>query len=247
MNFTKTIFALLLITSMVITPTYAKRSHKRTTIHGIFSGWYQKLRRAGGAKFHRELVDAGDNAGIALMHRGEKVGNVVASGLSKAYTAACVATETGTHLAGTLAKGTLNAGFVIGKASINAFDAGMDSLVESSKTCVEPAWHEMQRTTKHIFVHGNMKTIPKDTLDNTFPGFSTNTTNILRHGEPDICSAWKHIPTAVRKVLLDSDGHHPHYKTNAELADAFEEAFKTDSSVKRHIVEDCDTVFDMSC
>ena len=180
MKITKTIFALLLITSMVITPTYAERSHKRPTLSGVFSGWAQQLRRAGGAKFHRELVDAGDNAGISLMTHVEKAGNVVASGLSKSYTAACFATETGTHLVSNLAKGSLNAGLVIGKASINAFDAGMDSLAESSKTCVTPAWYEMQRTTKHIFVHGDMKTIPRNTLDMTFPSLATKVVNKLK-------------------------------------------------------------------
>jgi hypothetical protein len=245
----KTIFALLLITSMVITLTYAERSHKRPTLGGVFSGWYQQLRRAGGAKFHRELVDAGDNAGIAFMNRAEKAGNVIASGLSKSYTAVCFATETGTHLASNLAKGTLNAGLVIGKASINAFDAGMDSLAESSKTCVNPAWIEMKRTTKHIFVHGDMKTIPRDTLHKTFPGLSSKVVNKLKISDTDICAAWKKIPDTVREVLEDKvyDTSHPHYATKTELADAFEDAFKTDSSVKRHIVEDCATDFVMTC
>jgi hypothetical protein len=262
MKITKTIFALLLITSMVITPTYAERSHKRPTMGGVFSGWYQQLRRAGGAKFHRELVDAGDNAGIAFMNRVEKAGNVIASGLSKSYTAACFATETGTHIVGNLAKGTLNAGLVIGKASINAFDAGMDSLAESSKTCVTPAWIEMKRTTKHIFVHGDMNTIPVDTLDKTFPGLSTKVVKKLRiTDDTDICAAWKKVPATVLEVIdeynphdplkkmspQDYDTSHPHYATKIELADAFEEAFKTDSSVKRHIEEDCSTDFVMTC
>ena len=248
MKITKTIFALLLITSMVITPTYAERSHKRPTLSGVFSGWAQQLRRAGGAKFHRELVDAGDNAGISLMTHVEKAGNVVASGLSKSYTAACFATETGTHLVSNLAKGSLNAGLIIGKASINAFDAGMDSLAESSKTCVTPAWNEMTRTTKHIFVHGDMKTIPRNTLNNIFPGLSRKVVNKLRiPNDTDICAAWKKIPDTVREVLEDFDTSHPHYATKTDLADAFEEAFKTDSSVKRHIEEDCSTDFVMTC
>ena len=249
MKITKTIFALLLITSMVITPTYAERSHKRPTIGSVFSGWAQQLRRAGGAKFHRELVDAGDNAGISLMTHVEKAGNVIASGLSKSYTAVCFATETGTNIAGNVAKGTLNAGIVIGKASINAFDAGMDSLVESSKTCVTPAWIEMKRTTKHIFVHGDMKTIPRNTLDMTFPSLATKVVNKLKISNTDICAAWKKVPDTVREVLEDKDYNisHPHYTTKTELADAFEDAFKTDSSVKRHFEEDCSTDFVMTC
>jgi len=248
MNFTKTIFALLLITSMIITPTYAERSHKRPTMGGVFSGWYQQLRRAGGAKFHRELVDAGDNAGIAFMNRAEKAGNVIASGLSKSYTAVCFAGETSVNLVGNLATGTLNAGVVIGKASINAYDAGMDSLADSSKTCVNPAWIEMKRTTKHIFVHGDMNTIPRDTLDKTFPGFSTKVVKKLRiTDDTDICAAWKKVPDAVREILDDYDISHPHYATKTELADAFEDAFKTDSSVKRHFEEDCTTDFVTTC
>jgi len=248
MNFTKTIFALLLITSMIITPTYAERSHKRPTMGGVFSGWYQQLRRAGGAKFHRELVDAGDNAGIAFMNRAEKAGNVIASGLSKSYTAVCFAGETSVNLVGNLATGTLNAGVVIGKASINAYDAGMDSLADSSKTCVNPAWIEMKRTTKHIFVHGDMNTIPRDTLDKTFPGFSTKVVKKLRiTDDTDICAAWKKVPDTVREILDDYDISHPHYATKTELADAFEDAFKTDSSVKRHFEEDCTTDFVTTC
>ena len=251
MKIMKIMLALMLVTALVITPSYAKRSHKRPTMGGVFSGWYQQLRRAGGAKFHRELVDAGDNAGIAIMNRVEKAGNVVASGLSKTYTAACFAGETSVNLAGSLATGTLNAGLVLGKASINAYDAGMDSLADSSKTCVNPAWIEMKRTTKHLFVHGDMNTIPVATLDKLYPGLSTKVVKKLRIPEDtDICASWKKVPAAVREVLDEygeSRPRHPHYSTKTELADAFEDAFKTSSSVKRHIVEDCYTDFDTSC
>ena len=249
MKITKIVCALMLLTSLLVTPSYAERSHKRPTMGGIFSGWYQQLRRAGGAKFHRELVDAGDNLGIATMNRVEKAGNVIATGLSKSYTAACVVSETGAHLATSVVKGTVNAGFVLGKATFNAYDAGMDSLSESSKTCVNPAWIEMKTTIKHIFVHGhNIKTISRDTLNQNFPGLATKVTKILRSDEDtDICAVWKKVPATVRQVLLESGGSHPLYDTMTALADDFEDAFSTSTSIKKHIQEDCSTDFTMTC
>jgi len=251
MKLAKIMIMLLALTSSMIlvnagTSTHSK--HTRPTWGSIFSGWTQKLRRAGGAKFTRELRDAGDNAGIVILLRARTTGNALASGVSKTYTTACVATEASAKLVSNLAKGTLNAGIVIGSASINAYDAGMDSLAGSSVTCVNPAWIEMKRTIKHVLVHSaNIQTISVKVLDDNFPGLATNATAILRHGAPDICSAWKHIPVAVRKVLLESDGRHPHYGTNAELANDFEDAFNTDPSILDHKTEDCSTDFDTSC
>jgi hypothetical protein len=242
------IMLLALTSSMILVNAGTNSKHSRPTWGSIFSGWTQKLRRAGGAKFTRELRDAGDNAGIALMHRVHKTGNALASGVSKTYTGVCVATETSASLVSNLAKGTLNAGIVIGNAGVNAYDAGMDSLAGSSVTCVNPAWIEMKRTIKHVFVHSNnIHTVSVKVLDDNFPGLATNVTTILRHGSPDICGAWKHIHDAVHTVLLESNGSHPHYDTNAELANDFADAFLTDPSVRDHIQEDCNTDFDTSC
>ena len=111
------------------------------------------------------------------------------------------------------------------------------------------AWIEMKTTIKHIFVHGHdIKTISRDTLNQNFPGLATKVTKILRSDEDtDICAAWKKVPATVRQVLLESGGSHPLYDTMTALADDFDDAFSTSTSVKKHIQEDCSTDFTMTC
>ena len=251
MKLTKIMIAILTITSFMLLATASNQppiKHARPSMANIISGWAQQLRRAGGAKFTRGLRDAGDNAGIAVVHRISKTGNAIATGVGRTYATACVFTDTSATLIGNVVMGTWTAGKVVAGAGVKAYDAGMDSLAGSSVTCVEPAWVEMKKTIKHVLVHSNnIDTVSVKVLDDNFPGLSTNVTKILRHGAPDICAAWKHIPEAVHKVLLESDGRHPHYSTNVELAAAFDDAFLTDPSVREHIQEDCNTIFDTSC
>ena len=253
MKLTKIMIAILTISSFMLVATASKQrpsKHARPSFINIISGWTQQLRRAGGAKFTRGLRDVGDNAGIAVVHRISKTGNAIATGVGKTYATACVVADSSVNLIGNVVTGTWTAGKVVAGAGVKAYDAGMDSLAGSSVTCVEPAWVEMKKTIKHVLVHSNnIDTVSVKVLDDNFPGLSTNVTNILRqrHGVPDICAAWKHIPEAVHKVLLESDGRHPHYNTNAELAAAFDDAFLTDPSVREHIQEDCNTIFDTSC
>ena len=252
MKLTKIMIAILTITSFMLVAESASNQrspkHTRPSMVNIFSGWTQQLRRAGGAKFTRGLRDAGDNAGIAAVNRLHKTGNAIATGVGKTYATVCVFTDTSATLIGNVVMGTWTAGKVVAGAGVKAYDAGMDSLAGSSVTCVNPAWVEMKKTIKHVLVHSsNINTVSVKVLDDNFPGLSTNVTKILRHGAPDICDAWKHIPEAVHKVLLESDGRHPHYSTNMELAAAFDDAFLTDPSVREHIQEDCNTDFDISC
>jgi len=255
MKLTKIMIAILTITSFMLVAESASNQrpakHTRPSMANIFSGWTQQLRRAGGAKFTRGLRDAGDNAGIAVVNRLHKTGNAIATGVGKTYATACVFTDTSATLIGNVVMGTWTASKVVAGAGVKAYDAGMDSLAGSSVTCVEPAWVEMKKTIKHVLVHSNnIHTVSVKVLDDNFPGLSTNVTKILRRKPKyalDICAAWKHIPEAVHKVLLESDGRHPHYGTNVELAAAFDDAFLTDPSVQEHIQEDCNTDFDTSC
>jgi hypothetical protein len=254
MKLTKIMIAILTITSFMLLATASNQppiKHARPSMANIISGWAQQLRRAGGAKFTRGLRDAGDNAGIAVVHRISKTGNAIATGVGKTYATACVVADSSVNLIGNVVTGTWTVGKVVAGAGVKAYDAGMDSLAGSSVTCVEPAWVEMKRTIKHVLVHSNnIHTVSVKVLDDNFPGLSTNVTKILRRKPKyalDICAAWKHIPEAVNKVLLESDGSHPHYGTNAELAAAFDDAFLTDPSVREHIQEDCNTFFDTSC
>jgi len=254
MKLTKIMMTILTISSFMLVATASNQrppKHSRPSFVNIISGWTQQIRRAGGAKFTRGLRDAGDNAGIAVVNRIRKTGNVLATGVGKTYATACVFSDTSATLISNVVMGTWTAGTVVAGAGVKAYDAGMDSLAGSSVTCVEPAWVEMKKTIKHVLVHSNnINTVSVKVLDDNFPGLSTNVTKILRRKPKyalDICAAWKMIPEAVQMVLLESDGRHPHYGTNVELAAAFDDAFLTDPSVQEHIHEDCNTDFDISC
>ena len=97
MKLTKIMIAILTISSFMLVATASKQrpsKHARPSFINIISGWTQQLRRAGGAKFTRGLRDAGDNAGIAVVHRISKTGNAIATGVGRTYATACVFTDT---------------------------------------------------------------------------------------------------------------------------------------------------------